>query len=89
MSSDTNGDYEKSATITKSTSIYDIHPHTGRRLRQFLRPNGRKVHIAQTPEELSNLKKSLSPPESFDIYLHGTDEHVSSMPLDRASVTHP
>ena len=27
------------------------HFHTGRRLRKLLRPDGRRVHIAATPEE--------------------------------------
>ena len=33
------------------------HFHTGRRLRKLLRPNGRRVHIAATPEEHIHLKR--------------------------------
>lgn len=78
MSSTPDSSELKDATIVRNTSIYDGQHHAGRRLRQFLRPNGKKVHIAQTPEEVERLKKTLSPPENFDIYLHGTEEHVSA-----------
>lgn len=33
------------------------HSYTGRRLRKLLRPNGRRVHIAATPEEHIHLKR--------------------------------
>ena len=33
------------------------HSHTGRRLRKLLRENGRRVHIASTPEEHIHLKR--------------------------------
>lgn len=33
------------------------HFHTGQRLRKLLRPNGRRVHIAATPEEQIRLMR--------------------------------
>ena len=38
------------------------HFHTGRRLRKLLRPNGRRVHIAATPEEHIHLKRYVNIP---------------------------
>jgi hypothetical protein len=55
------------------------HGHHGRRLRQFIRPDGRKVHICHTPEEHEHVKKRLletSPDHDFDVFIHGTPEHV-------------
>lgn len=54
-------------------------PHHGRRLRKLLRPNGRRVHIAASPEEHERLRRDLAkvePDEDFDVYIHGSDEHV-------------
>lgn len=34
--------------------------HAGRRLRHFLRPDGRKVHIVHSPDEAEKLKKDIS-----------------------------
>ncbi|KAF2491628.1 hypothetical protein BU16DRAFT_574646 [Lophium mytilinum] len=61
------------------------HPHlhhTGRRLRHFLRPDGRKVHIAGSPDEAEKLKRTLSVSEkegTFDLVIHGTDEHIEAL----------
>lgn len=55
------------------------HHHTGRRLRQFLHPDGKKIHVAGSPEEAERLKKTLSETEEkcpFELVLHGSDEHV-------------
>ena len=60
------------------------HLHTGKRLRKFLRPNGRRVHIAATPEEHVRLKNTLpniEPDENFDLFLHGSDDHVRDLNL--------
>lgn len=57
------------------------HPHhTGKRLRHLLHPSGRRIHIAADPEEHERLKLRLTtsePDEDFDIYVHGSDEHLS------------
>ena len=63
-----------------STTPTTHHHLNGRKLRNLLRPNGRRVHIANTPEEHSRLRQSLAgiePDDNFDIYLHGSPEHVS------------
>lgn len=72
------GNEDKGATSTITTARERPHHHK-QSFRQFLRPNGRKVHIAQTPEEHARLKKELHPPEDFDIYIHGTEEHVPGL----------
>jgi hypothetical protein len=62
----------------------DQHQHQyGKRLRQFLRPDGRKIHIAATPEEYDQLKRQLSETEAdsdFDVFIHGSLEHVPIPP---------
>ena len=53
--------------------------HPVRKLRQYLRPDGRTVHVAASPEEAETLKKKLSTQlnsEEFDLLIHGTPEHV-------------
>lgn len=52
--------------------------HARSRLRHFLRPDGRKVHIASNPEEAERLRRTLSATEKggFDIVIHGDEEHV-------------
>jgi hypothetical protein len=68
------------------------HPHlhhTGRRLRHFLRPDGRKVHIVQSPDEAEKLRKVISRRASqefgkkgdfeFDIVVHGSVDHVNAL----------
>ena len=49
------------------------------RLRNLLKPDGRRVHIAGSPEEHVRLRRNLStiePDGEFDVYIHGSDEHV-------------
>ena len=56
----------------------------GRRLKKLLRPDGRRVHIASTPEEHTRLQKTLpkiEPDENFDCYLHGSPDHVRSFDM--------
>lgn len=53
--------------------------HHGKFLRRLLRANGRRVHIASSPEEHDRLRRTLStiePDGEFDVYIHGSDEHV-------------
>jgi hypothetical protein len=53
--------------------------HTGKRLKHFLRPDGRKVHIASSPDEANHIRKKLSTAneKDFDLVIHGSPEHVS------------
>ena len=53
--------------------------HSGRRLRQFLHPDGRTIHVATSPEEAETLKRQLSQQQKedgFDLIIHGSPEHV-------------
>ena len=56
------------------------HLHTGRRLRKLLRPDGRRIHIAASPEEhlrLSRTLPNIEPDDNFEVHIHGSVEHVS------------
>lgn len=56
------------------------HLHTGQRLRKLLRPDGRRIHIAASPEEhlrLSRTLPNIEPDDNFEIHIHGSVEHVS------------
>lgn len=58
------------------------HLHTPRRLKRLVRPNGRRVHIAATPEEHVRLTRSLpniEPDDNFDCYIHGSSEHLEAV----------
>jgi hypothetical protein len=48
-------------TNNPQSEHYNSHlHHAGRRLRHFLRPNGRKVHIVHSPDEAEKLKKEIT-----------------------------
>lgn len=83
MATTVDGVEDKGATPA-ITSVYENPRHTKKHFRQFRRPNGRRVHIAETPEEHARLKKEQQPLEGFDIYLHGTAEHVHIPPRPQA-----
>ncbi|RYN20823.1 hypothetical protein AA0115_g10037 [Alternaria tenuissima] len=56
--------------------------HTGKRLRHFLRPDGRKVHIASSPDEANHMRRKLSTAEEkedFDLVVHGSPEHIEAL----------
>lgn len=56
--------------------------HTGKRLRHILRPDGKKVHVAGSPEESNHLRKTLSTTEKdgdIDIVIHGSPEHIDAL----------
>ncbi|KAL8711317.1 MAG: hypothetical protein Q9220_004214 [cf. Caloplaca sp. 1 TL-2023] len=64
-----------------STVTHALH-HTGQRLKRLLRPDGRRVHVAYTPEEHAHLQKALTavePDDNFDICLHGSPEHLAAV----------
>ncbi|KAF2432248.1 hypothetical protein EJ08DRAFT_609485 [Tothia fuscella] len=66
-----------------STTPPQHHHHSGKRLRHFLRPNGKKVHIAHSPDEVERLKRSLSVSdpagEGFDVVIHGSLDHIEAL----------
>ncbi|EOA88521.1 uncharacterized protein SETTUDRAFT_160398 [Exserohilum turcica Et28A] len=56
--------------------------HTGKRLRQFLRSDGRKVHIASSPDEANSMRRKLSTAnekEGFELVVHGSPEHIEAL----------
>jgi len=58
------------------------HFHTGHRLKKLLRPDGRRIHIAATPEEHIHLTRTLpniEPDDNFDCYIHGSNEHLEAV----------
>jgi hypothetical protein len=68
------------ASGTTTPNHHHLLNHHGKRTRQFVRPDGRKIHIAHTPEEHAALSKQLSqnnPDDAFDVFIQGTPEHVS------------
>jgi hypothetical protein len=55
-----------------------IHGHSGKRLRHFFSPEGRKIHVAHSPDEADSLRKAEGEDEDFDFVIHGSPEHVRS-----------
>jgi hypothetical protein len=58
-----------------------LHGHSGKRLRHFFSPEGRKIHVAPSPDEANNLRKqslAVNEKDDFDLVIHGSPEHVSS-----------
>jgi len=49
------------------------------RWRQFIHPNGKRIHIASSPEEHEQMKRELAdsePDTEFDLCIRGSPEHV-------------
>ncbi|KAF1982184.1 hypothetical protein K402DRAFT_363361 [Aulographum hederae CBS 113979] len=67
-------------TTTGSATPVHHHLHVpGRRLRHFLRPDGRKVHVT-TPEEVEDMRRRLSTIETeFEVVIHGTEQHINAL----------
>ncbi|KAK4507404.1 hypothetical protein PRZ48_001139 [Zasmidium cellare] len=90
-SSPATGDIEKQQ-IGLSSSTPESHHHHGahlrERLRHFLHPNGKKIHVAASPEEAISLRQRLEQihsNEDFDVYISGTPEHLEAL---RSAQTH-
>ena len=69
-------------TTTDTGSTHGSGHHRGRRLRQFMHPSGRKVHIALSPEEADSLRQRLtvvSKDEPFDLVINGSPEHLTKL----------
>jgi hypothetical protein len=69
-----------------STTPNDVqvtgHNHRARRLRNFLLPDGRQVHIAPTPEGAVSLRQRLeviNKDEPFDLVVNGSPEHLDAL----------
>jgi len=52
------------------------------RARQIIRRDGKKIHVASSPQEVEGLRRKLSsvnaPNDDWDIVIHGSGEHVSN-----------
>ena len=77
--------FDASSAITPSHHhriSFGHHHHTGKRIRHFLYPNGKKIHVAASPTDLEVLRKSISVIEKegdFDLVLHGSPEHINAL----------
>lgn len=55
---------------------------TRERVRHFLHPDGRRIHVAASPEQIIHLRKRLEQIHmqgEFDIFLSGTPEHLKAL----------
>jgi hypothetical protein len=70
-------------TTTSATTLASHqHHHRARRLRNFLLPDGREVHIALSPEEAETLRqrlKAIRNDEGFDLVINGSPEHLDAL----------
>ena len=70
-------------TTTSGTTLASHqHHHRARRLRNFLLPDGREVHIALSPEEAETLRqrlKAIRNDEGFDLVINGSPEHLDAL----------
>ena len=61
------------------------HPHVDRareRLRHFLHPSGKKIHVANSPSEAESLKRQLGEihhEDDFDVFITGSPEHLDAL----------
>jgi phosphoglycolate phosphatase-like HAD superfamily hydrolase len=77
----------KTETLSGKTLLTGQHSHHGhhraRRIRNFMLPNGREVHIALSPEEAETLRQRLeavrSNEEPFDLVISGSPEHLEAL----------
>lgn len=71
-------------TAEGSTSLSARHTGTRARdrLRHFLHPSGKRIHVANSPDEALRLRQQLSRlhnSEEFDVYVSGTPEHLAAV----------
>lgn len=73
-------------TTAKSITVSSGHSHHGhsasKRIRHFMLPDGRKVHIALSPEEAETLRQRLNTiakDEPFDLVIQGSPEHLEAL----------
>ena len=61
------------------------HPHTDwarGKIRHFLHPDGKRIHVANSPEEAIHLRKQLEALHKdgeFDVFITGTQEHLQAV----------
>ena len=68
---------------TSPTGPHHHHgQHTAQRLKKLFHPEGKRIHVAHTPEEHEKLRKllpSVEPDANFEIHLHGSPEHLQAI----------
>ncbi|KAI9661925.1 MAG: hypothetical protein M1821_009165 [Bathelium mastoideum] len=58
------------------------HLHSGKRIRHFLHPNGKKIHVASSPTDLETLRQTISVIEKecdYELVIHGSQEHIDAL----------
>ena len=53
-----------------------------KRIRHFLHPDGKRIHVAHSPEEALHLRSKLArlhQDDEFDVYISGTPEHLDAI----------
>lgn len=61
------------------------HPHFDQakeRLRHFLHPSGKRIHVAESPQAADKLRRQLETlhnEDEFDIFISGTPEHLEAL----------
>jgi hypothetical protein len=71
-----------SSTPTSAQITGTPQNHRGRRLRNFLLPDGKQIHIAPTPEDAEGLRKRLEAihkDEPFELVVNGSPEHLDAL----------
>lgn len=70
-----------STTPSPGTTAPHRH-HRAHRLRNFLLPDGREVHIALSPEEAASLRarlETINKDTPFDLVISGSSEHLEAL----------
>lgn len=86
------GDLEKGPGLSfspvpgqDSSTQHSHHPHAARareRLRHFLHPSGKKIHVANSPSEADQLRLQLCEihaEDDFDVFISGSPEHLDAL----------
>ncbi|KAK5126641.1 hypothetical protein LTR85_009575 [Meristemomyces frigidus] len=66
-------------------AAHQPNPHVAKakeKIRHFLHPDGKRIHVASSPEEAIHLRHKLSQlhkEEEFDVYVSGTPEHLDAV----------
>nr|POE77793.1 hypothetical protein CFP56_09436 [Quercus suber] len=77
--------FANESPVHTSTTTHHPHPHSAKareRIRNFLHPDGRRIHVATSPEESNRLRKQLeqlNDQGDFDVFLSGTAEHLEAL----------
>ena len=86
MSTTPTATFDAASTLAPSQHQHRIsfahHHHSGSRIRHFLHPNGKKIHVAASPTDVETLRKTVSAIEKegdFELVIHGSPEHVEAL----------